>query len=88
MTPNEGDIMRTKSRLAAHKLIGHTAIAAGIGGALSLSFLLRGLDIFRMAADGASPDGAALVITVSLACIFAIGAGIVGFSFLLSDEES
>jgi hypothetical protein len=80
--------MRTKSRTVAHKLIGQTAIAAGIGGALSLSFLLRELDIFRMAADGASPDGAALMITVSLACIFAVGAGIMGYSFLLSDDES
>jgi hypothetical protein len=86
MTPEEGDIMRTKSRAVAHKLIGRAAIAAGIGGALSLSFLLRELDIFRMAAD--APDGAALVVTVSLACIFAIGAGIMGFSFLLSDDES
>jgi hypothetical protein len=84
--PNEGDIMRTKSRAVAHKLIGHTAIATGIGGALSLSFILRETDIFRMAADGA-PDGAALLVTVSLACIFAIGAGIMGFSFLLSDES-
>jgi hypothetical protein len=78
--------MRTKSRAVAHKLIGHTAIAAGIGGAVSLSFLLRQLDIFRVAAD--APEGAAFLVTVSLACIFAIGAGIVGFSFLLSDEES
>jgi hypothetical protein len=55
---------------------------------LNASFLLRELDIFRMAADGASPDGAALMITVSLACIFAVGAGIMGYSFLLSDDES
>jgi len=80
--------MRTKSRAVAKRVIGHTAIAAGIGGALSLTLLLRELDIFRMAADGASPDGAALLVTVSVACIFAIGAGIVGFSFLLSDEKS
>jgi hypothetical protein len=78
--------MRTKSRAAAHRLIGQTAIAAGIGSGLSLSFLLRELDILRMAAD--APDGAALVVTVSLACIFAIGAGIMGFSLLLSDGES
>jgi hypothetical protein len=86
MTPDEGKIMRTKSRAVAHRLIGQTAIAAGIGGALSLSLLLRELDIIRMAAD--APDGAALVVTVSLACIFAIGAGVMGFSFLLSDDES
>jgi len=78
--------MRTKSRAVAHRLIGQTAIATGIGGGLSLSFLLRELDIFRMAAD--APDGAALSMTVSLACIFAIGAGIIGFSFLLSDDEA
>jgi hypothetical protein len=87
MTPDEGDIMRTKSRAVAHKLIGRTAIAAGIGGALSLSLLLREMDIFRMA-DGASQDGATLLITVSLACIFAIGAGIMGVTSLLSDEQS
>jgi hypothetical protein len=86
MIPDEGGIMRTKSRAAAHRLVGHTAIAAGIGGALSLSFLMRELDIFRMAAD--APNGAALLVTVSLACIFAIGAGIMGFSFLLSSDKS
>jgi hypothetical protein len=86
MTPDEGEIMRTKSRAVAHRLIGQTAIAAGIGGALSLSFLMRELDIFRMAAD--TPDGSALLVTVSLGCIFAIGAGIMGFSVLLSDDKS
>jgi hypothetical protein len=87
MTPNEGYIMRTNSRaVAANRLIGHTASAAGIGGAVSLSFLLRELDIFRIAAD--PPEGAALLITVSLACIFAVGAGVMGLKFLLSDENS
>ena len=88
MTPDEDDIMRTKSRAVAHKLIGRTAIAAGIGGALSLSLVLREVDIFRMAADGASQDGATLLVTLSLACIFAIGAGIMGVTSLLSDEQS
>jgi len=78
--------MRTKSRAVAHRLIGHTAIAAGIGGALSLSLLLRELDIFRMAAD--APEGAAMVVMLAIGCIFAIGAGIAGFSFLLSDDQS
>jgi hypothetical protein len=80
--------MWTKSRAVAQKLMGPAALAAGMGGALSLSFLLREADIFRMAADGASPDGAALLVTASLACLFAIGAGIMGFSFLLSDDAS
>jgi hypothetical protein len=88
MKPDEGEIMRTKSQAVARNLIGRTAIAAGIGGALSLSFLLREADIFRMAADGASQDGATLLVTVSLACIFAIGAGIMGVTSLLSDEQS
>jgi hypothetical protein len=86
MTPDEGEIMRTKSRAVAHRLVGRTAIVAGIGGAVSLSLLLRELDIFRMTAD--APEGAALLVTLALGCIFAIGVGIAGFSSLLSDEQS
>jgi len=87
MTPNEGVTMRTTSRALARKLIGHAAIAAGIGGALALSLLLRQLDLYRMLSDGSAPEAAELVVVASVAAVCAVGAGISGFVFTLFDDE-
>lgn len=79
--------MRTTSRVLARKLVGHAAIGAGMGGALALSLLLRELDLNRMILDGSAPEAAALVVAASLSAIFAVGAGISGFVFMLFDNE-
>ena len=79
--------MRTTSRVLAHKLVGHAAIGAGMGGALALWLLLRDLDLNRMIMDGSAPEATALVVAASLTSLFAIGAGISGFVFMLFDNE-
>ena len=83
----KGEIMRTTSRILARKLISHAAIGVAMGGALALWLLLRELDLNRMILDGSAPEAAELAVVASLASLFAIGAGISGFVFMLFDNE-
>jgi hypothetical protein len=80
-------IMRTTSRVLARKLIGHAAIGVVMGGALALWLLMRELDLNRMILDGSAPEAAELAVVASLTSLFAIGAGISGFVFMLFDNE-
>jgi hypothetical protein len=83
----ESDIMRTTSRVLARKLISHAAVGVVMGGALALWLLVRELDLNRMILDGSPPEAAELAVVASLTALFAIGAGISGFVFMLFDNE-
>jgi hypothetical protein len=78
--------MRTTSRVLARKLISHAAIGVVMGGALTLWLLMRELN--RMILDGSAPEAMELAVVASLTSLFAIGAGISGFVFMLFDNES
>jgi len=80
--------MRTKTRALAVKLVGPAAIGAGMGGALALSLLLRQLDLYRMMLDGSAPDATGMVVEASLACIFAIAAGVSALVWTLSGDQA
>jgi hypothetical protein len=77
--------MRTTSRVLARKLISHAAIGVVMGGALTLWLLMRELN--RMILDGSAPEAMELAVVASLTSLFAIGAGISGFVFMLFDNE-
>jgi len=79
--------MRTTSRVLARKLISHAAIGLLMGGALTLWLLLRELDLNRMILDGSAPEATELAVVASLTSLFAIGAGISGFVFMLFENE-
>ena len=79
--------MRTTSRVLARKLISHAAIGVVMGGALALWLLMRELDLNRMILDGSAPEAMELAVVASLTSLFAIGAGINGFVFMLFDNE-
>jgi len=79
--------MRTTSQVLTRKLISHAAIGVAMGGALALWLLLRELDLNRMTLDGSAPEATELAVIASLTSLFAIGAGISGFVFMLFDNE-
>ncbi len=79
--------MRTTSRVLTRKLISHAAIGLAMGGALALWLLMRELDLNRMILDGSAPEATELVVVASLTSLFAIGAGISAFVFMLFDNE-
>jgi hypothetical protein len=83
----ESEIMRTTSRVLARKLISHAAIGVVMGGALALWLLVRELDLNRMILDGSAPEATELAVVASLTSLFAIGAGISAFVFMLFDNE-
>ena len=79
--------MRTTSQVLTRKLISHAAIGVAMGGALALWLLLRELDLNRIILDGSAPEATELAVIASLTSLFAIGAGISGFVFMLFDNE-
>ena len=52
-----------------------------------LWLLMRELDLNRMILDGSAPEAMELAVVASLTSLFAIGAGISGFVFMLFDNE-
>ena len=58
-----------------------------MGGALALWLLVRELDLNRMILDGSAPEATELAVVASLTSLFAIGAGIRAFVFMLFDNE-
>jgi hypothetical protein len=79
--------MRTTSRVLAGKLMSHAAIGVAMGGALVLWLLMRELDLNSMILDGSAPEATELAVVASLTSLFAIGAGISGFVFMLFENE-